>query len=84
MNINVGELFILKRELGISGYYLHDHYNQNFRKSSILIPAEKFEKPFLCLEFYEKKTDLWIKILLENEVGWIHVDPDQINKFVSY
>jgi hypothetical protein len=80
--IKVGDLYTLKREMGITGYNLCDHYNKSLRKETKLIPATDFEKPFIYLGQNDTKNDVWVHVLVENKVGWINVDPEQLQKFI--
>lgn len=83
--IKVGDLYTLKRELGISGYNFCDHYNRSLRKEAKMLAATDLEKPFLYLGQQTSKEDdnnVWVHVLVENKVGWINVHPEQLQKFI--
>lgn len=81
-----GKLYTLKREFGIVAYNISDHYDIKLRTKSQLLGSETFEIPFMVLEeYFDKREDnYWVNILINDQTGWICIEPDQLRIFKPY
>jgi hypothetical protein len=84
--IETGKLYTLIREVGIVSYNVCDHHNPKLRTRSSFIDIHKFQIPFIILEEHisRRSDEYWVKVVIEDQAGWICVDPDQLKLFKSY
>jgi hypothetical protein len=84
--VETGKLYTLIREVGIVSYNVCDHHNPKLRTRSSFIDIHKFQIPFIILEEHisKRSDEYWVKVVIEDQTGWICVDPDQLRIFKSY
>jgi len=84
--IETGKLYTLIREVGIVSYNVCDHPDPKSRTRSSFIDIHKFQIPFIVLEDYVSKRshEYWVKVVIEDQTGWICVEPEQLRIFKSY
>jgi hypothetical protein len=84
--IETGKLYTLIREVGIVSYNVCDHHNPKLRTRSSFIDIHKFQIPFIILEEHisRRSDEYWVKVVIEDQTGWICVAPDQLRIFKSY
>ena len=80
----IGKLYILAKDPGIAAYAMSDTYDVARKRSTDWIAADRFEMPFLLIEEHGKEDNYWIKILVGDKTGWLHVDEDQLRLIKTY
>ncbi len=82
MSIVIGNLYILEKDKnGISYYALVRDCSKNSLETFDWIQISKLETPFMVLGEYYSGKIYFVHILLENKVGWINIDSNQLKLF---
>jgi pyruvate/2-oxoacid:ferredoxin oxidoreductase alpha subunit len=80
----IGKLYTLAKDPGIAAYAMSDTYEVRYKNVTDWVVAESFERPFMVIEEYKRGTDYWVKILLDDKTGWLHVEEEQLRIFKPY
>ena len=77
----IGKLYVLAIEHGVSSYAMSDTYDVSRKRSTDWIPAETFQNPFILIDQHGKD---WIKVLVGDKTGWINAGEDQLRLIKPY
>lgn len=80
----IGKLYYLAKDPFISSYAMNDTYDIGKKKITQWIPAKKLEEPFMIVEEYRKHDNYWVKVVIEDKSGWIHIDEEQLRLYKPY
>lgn len=73
--VEIGKLYYLTKSV-YSSYAMNDTYDIGKRKLTEWVPSSKLEQPFLVVDQHSHHDHYWIKIVIEDRSGWIHIDGD--------
>lgn len=82
--IELGKLYTLAKDPYISSYAMNDTYNLRLKKTTEWIRADKFEHPFMIVDCHGEDDDHWIKVIIDDKSGWIHIDEEQLRIYKPY
>jgi hypothetical protein len=83
--LKIGKLYILKKNCAQKsfGFYksLYPTYENDIDNYVGRFNTEELQnQPFLLLET-EKYRYPWIKVLIDNKIGWVGIDSDELDEF---
>jgi len=83
--LKIGKLYVLKKNCvqKTFGLYksLYPTYENNIDNFVGRLNTEELQtQPFLLLET-EKYQYPWIKVLIDNKIGWVGIDSDELDEF---
>lgn len=73
--VEIGKLYYLTKSV-YSSYAMNDTYDIGKRKLTEWVPSSKLEQPFLVVDQHRQRDHYWIKVVIEDRSGWIHIDED--------
>ena len=79
--MKIGQLYTLEKQYGIAAYAMYDTYSFSRKRKTDWISSNKFQEPFMLIAQHGEFDNYWIKILIEDKIGWIHVDSSQLKLF---
>jgi hypothetical protein len=89
--LKIGKLCILKDSCPNStfGMYkslnpprdLESKYPSEDNHLGFFVSEELQKQPFLLLEIEKNSSYPWIKVLIENKIGWIGIDTEELDEF---
>ena len=77
--MKIGELYTLIKSPGIAAYAMWEYVDR--KNPTDWVSVNELEEPFLLLEETSSDTNYWIRILLINKIGWIHIEKEQLKLF---